>query len=107
MKRKRNLERADRENPVWTKETFARARKAREVLPAIFGKQTADKMLKPRGRPKSGNARTSISLRLPPDILARWKATGPGWQTRLAAGGDGARLPAKAGGPAGRRRERP
>lgn len=84
MKRKRNSERADRENPVWTKETFARARKAREVLPEIFGKQTAAKMLKPRGRPKSGNARMSISLRLPPDTLARWKATGPGWQTRMA-----------------------
>ena len=24
------------------------------------------------------------SLRLPPDMLARWKATGPGWQTRMA-----------------------
>jgi uncharacterized protein (DUF4415 family) len=84
MKRKRNPERATRENPVWTKETFARARKAREVLPEIFGKQTVTKMLKPRGRPKSGNARMSISLRLPPDTLARWKATGPGWQTRMA-----------------------
>jgi uncharacterized protein (DUF4415 family) len=35
-------------------------------------------------RPKTGNARTSISLRLPPETLARWKATGPGWQTRMA-----------------------
>ena len=51
MKRKRNSERADRENPVWTKETFSRARQAREVLPEIFGKQAAAKMLKPRGRP--------------------------------------------------------
>jgi len=31
MKRKRNAERADRENPVWTKETFARAQGARGV----------------------------------------------------------------------------
>jgi uncharacterized protein (DUF4415 family) len=84
MKRKRNAERADQENPAWTKETFGRARKARDVLPQIFGKATATKMLKPRGRPKSGKARTSISLRLPPDTLARWKATGPGWQTRMA-----------------------
>ena len=38
MKRKRNPERADRENPVWTKDTFARARKAGEVLPEIFTK---------------------------------------------------------------------
>jgi uncharacterized protein (DUF4415 family) len=57
-----------------------------ELLPEIFGKQAAGKMLKPRGRPKTGNARTSISLRLPPDALARWKATGPGWQTRMADG---------------------
>jgi uncharacterized protein (DUF4415 family) len=84
MKRKRNPERADRENPAWTKETFERARKAQDVLPEIFGKSTAARMLKPRGRPKSGKARTSISLRLPPDTLARRKATGPGWQTRMA-----------------------
>lgn len=84
MKRKRNPEKADRENPVWTKDTFARARKARVVLPELFGKAAAARMLKPRGRPKSGNARTLISLRIPPDTLARWKATGPGWQTRMA-----------------------
>jgi uncharacterized protein (DUF4415 family) len=84
MKRKPNPQKADRENPAWTEETFARARKARDVLPGIFSAGTAAKMLKPRGRPKSGKARTSISLRLPPETLARWKATGPGWQTRMA-----------------------
>ena len=84
MKRKRNPAKADRENPIWTEETFERARKAQDVLPEVFGKFTAAKMLKLRGRPKSGKARTSISLRLPPDTLARWKATGPGWQTRMA-----------------------
>jgi uncharacterized protein (DUF4415 family) len=61
-----------------------RARKARYVLPEIFGAASAAKMLKSRGRPKTGKARTSISLRLPPETLARWKATGPGWQTRMA-----------------------
>ncbi len=70
MKHKPNPQKADRENPAWTKETFARARKARDVLPEIFGAGTAAKMLKPRGRPKSGKARTSISLRLPPDTGA-------------------------------------
>jgi uncharacterized protein (DUF4415 family) len=84
MKRKRSPARADRDNPVWTKETFARARKAGEVLPEILDATTAARMLKSRGRPKTGNARTLISLRLPPDTLARWKATGPGWQTRMA-----------------------
>jgi uncharacterized protein (DUF4415 family) len=61
MKRKRNPKRTDRENPVWTTETFSRSRKAREVLLEIFDKQAAAKMHKPRGRPKTGNARTSIS----------------------------------------------
>lgn len=85
MKRKKpNPERAGRDNPAWTKETFERARPAREVLPKLFGSATAEKMLRPRGRPKTGNARVAISLRLPPETLARWKATGPGWQTRMA-----------------------
>jgi hypothetical protein len=48
MKRKRNRERADRENRVWVKEIFSRARKARDVLPEIFDKQAAVKMLNPR-----------------------------------------------------------
>lgn len=39
-----------------------------------------------RGRPVGSakpDAKVSTTLRLPPDILARWKATGPGWQTRM------------------------
>jgi len=41
-------------------------------------------MLKRRGGPKSPDSKVAMSLRLPPDTLARWKATGPGWQTRMA-----------------------
>jgi uncharacterized protein (DUF4415 family) len=36
------------------------------------------------GRPVSANPRKLISLRLPADVIAKWKATGPGWQTRMA-----------------------
>ena len=36
------------------------------------------------GRPFSPNPRKLISLRLPTDVIERWKATGPGWQTRMA-----------------------
>ncbi len=36
------------------------------------------------GRPVSANPRKLISLRLPADLIERWKATGPGWQTRMA-----------------------
>jgi len=79
----RRKSQADPENPEWTAEDFRRARPAREVLPEIFGKAMARRLLRPRGRPKSASPRTSISLRVPQDVLARWKATGPGWQTRM------------------------
>lgn len=36
------------------------------------------------GRPRSPNPRQLISLRLPPEVVKRWRATGPGWQTRMA-----------------------
>ena len=42
-----------------------------------------DKLVR-RGRPKVAAPRQLLSLRLPPQVIARWKATGPGWQTRMA-----------------------
>lgn len=83
MKRKTAKARKVVESPEWKKATFAKARPASEVLPELLGTSAASRLLKPRGRPKSGNARTSISIRLPPDTLAKWKATGPGWQSRM------------------------
>lgn len=43
-----------------------------------------DEKLVRRGRPKLASPRQLLSLRLPPEVIARWKATGPGWQTRMA-----------------------
>jgi uncharacterized protein (DUF4415 family) len=36
------------------------------------------------GRPKSENSKVAISIRLPPEVLKRWRASGSGWQTRMA-----------------------
>jgi len=36
-----------------------------------------------RGRPVQGEPKTAISLRLPVSVLDAWKASGPGWQTRM------------------------
>jgi uncharacterized protein (DUF4415 family) len=83
-KRKPNPELIDEENPEWTASDFKRAKPAREVLPKQVGKEAAERLLKPRGRPKSSDAKVSISLRIPPQTLERWKASGPGWQTRMA-----------------------
>jgi uncharacterized protein (DUF4415 family) len=84
MKKPSKTKTGHRVNPEWTDAMIAQARPARDVLPKIFGARTASAMLKPRGRPKSADSKVAISLRLPPDTLARWKATGPGWQTRMA-----------------------
>ena len=84
MKKQLKSRKTSRTNPEWTAAMIAKARPAREVLPKIFGARTVANMLKPRGRPKSPKSKVAISLRLSPDTLARWKATGPGWQTRMA-----------------------
>jgi len=84
MKKRAKSRKTLRDNPEWTTEMIAKARPAKEVLPKIFGARAAATMLKPRGRPRSPESKVAISLRLSPDTLARWKATGPGWQTRMA-----------------------
>lgn len=38
-----------------------------------------------RGRPKAQAPKISTTLRLDADILARFQADGPGWQTRINA----------------------
>ena len=53
-------------------------------LPELTEDMLARATLRKGGRPKSENPRQMISLRLPPDVIERWKATGPGWQTRMA-----------------------
>jgi uncharacterized protein (DUF4415 family) len=39
----------------------------------------------PRGRPKSGNPKHPVSLRLDPDVLAHFRRSGRGWQSRINA----------------------
>ncbi len=36
-----------------------------------------------RGRPAGSGSRVSITLRLDKNVISRFRATGPGWQTRL------------------------
>jgi uncharacterized protein (DUF4415 family) len=55
-----------------------------EELPEMTDEMFARTIFKKAGRPRSANPKQMISLRLPPEVIARWKATGPGWQTRMA-----------------------
>ncbi len=53
-------------------------------LPELTEEMLRRAVINKGGRPRSPNPRQLISLRLPPDVVKRWRATGPGWQTRMA-----------------------
>jgi uncharacterized protein (DUF4415 family) len=61
-----------------TEADFARAEPMREVMP-----QVVEAMKRGRGRPKSPSPKARVSLRLDRDVVAAYKATGEGWQTRI------------------------
>ena len=55
-----------------------------EDLPELTEEMLSRAKVNKGGRPLSPNPRKLISLRLPADVIELWKATGPGWQTRMA-----------------------
>ncbi len=67
----------DDDNAPLDEETLTRMRPAREVVPDIV--KAAAKM----GRPKSEYPKEAVKLRIDHDILAHYRATGSGWQTRI------------------------
>lgn len=49
------------------------------------GQVTTPEQIKARrGRPVQATHKQPVTLRLDPDALAHWRATGKGWQTRAA-----------------------
>jgi len=78
---------------------FARARPAREVLPPALYAALTDKSRPPTitlvsdeegrarqkrmGRPPLDNPKRSITLRLSPEVIDAFRASGRGWQTRI------------------------
>ncbi|WP_414901768.1 BrnA antitoxin family protein [Sphingomonas flavalba] len=67
----------DHDNPEWTEADFAGARPLDEYpeLAAAFPKSKG-------GRPRGSN-KVQVSLRIDRDIIAKFKAAGPGWQSRM------------------------
>ncbi|EHK55845.1 BrnA antitoxin family protein [Allomesorhizobium alhagi] len=43
----------------------------------------ADDLLRRRGRPVSPNRKRAIKLRIDPDVIDRFRQSGPGWQSRM------------------------
>jgi len=72
----------DPENPEWTEADFAAA-KAPEALPSAL--LAAFPNTKARGGRPAGSDKQMVSIRLDKEVVEKFKATGPGWQTRINA----------------------
>lgn len=70
----------DDDNPEWTEEDFAHAKplSAFPELEAALNRKAG----RPVGSTKA-NAKKSITLRLDPDVIEAFRATGNGWQGRM------------------------
>lgn len=74
------------ERPLTTKE-IARAKPFREVLPELY-----ESIQRSRGRPRIENPKEAVTLRVDPNTLAKFKASGKDWRSRMAAVLDAAKL---------------
>ena len=70
---------SDPDAPEASDAQLAQAKPFTEAFPAL-----AEKMRKSvGGRPRAENPKVAVSLRLDPEVVSRFKAEGPGWQTRI------------------------
>ena len=71
---------ADPDSAEATDEELSAMRPAAEVLPPDL---YAALISRPRGRPKATETKVAVKLRLDRGAVDAFKATGPGWQTRM------------------------
>ena len=74
---------ADPDNYESTDEELAQAKPMAEALPELHAALMAEIAKRKAGRPKAAITKQTIAIRLDPDVLEAFKATGPGWQTRM------------------------
>lgn len=80
MARKPNPYLKDDDAPELSDAQLAEFRPAAEVLPAAFLEAARRRA---RGRPPLDVKKVAIKLRLDPDVVEKFRASGPGWQTRM------------------------
>ncbi|ADO42392.1 BrnA antitoxin family protein [Ketogulonicigenium vulgare] len=70
---------SDPDAPEATDDQLAKAKPFAEAMP-----QLAENLRRNLGgRPKSDNPKVAVSLRLDQDVIEKFKAAGPGWQSRM------------------------
>ncbi len=72
----------DEENPEWTAADFAAAKGPESLPPELLA---AFPNSRARGGRPAGSDKQMVSIRLDKDVVERFKAGGPGWQTRINA----------------------
>ena len=83
----------DDDDVVWTEEMFRAAAiyKGEKLLRPATGKLGPNGVVpfapgeRFVGRPRSENPKRQVTLRLDPDVVERFRATGKGWQSRINA----------------------
>jgi uncharacterized protein (DUF4415 family) len=80
MNRKPKPDLIDDDNPEWTKEDVERA----VPFEALSDSLRATLSRRARG-PQKTPVKERITIRLSPEVVAPFRATGEGWQTRLDA----------------------
>lgn len=65
------------DSPEWTEEEF------RTAKPFALFPKWAESIRRTRGRPSIEAPKQVVSIRLDPDVIAKFKATGKGWQSRI------------------------
>jgi uncharacterized protein (DUF4415 family) len=65
-----------------TGEELRNAKPFREVFPELAA--SIDRELRKRGRPIADNPKQPVTIRLNPETIAKFKATGKGWQSRMS-----------------------
>lgn len=65
------------DHPEATDEELANARPFGEAFPVLMA------AIRRGGRPRAEKPRERVTIRLEADVLAKFKATGRGWQTRI------------------------
>ncbi|MGU3329356.1 BrnA antitoxin family protein [Methylobacterium mesophilicum] len=68
----------DPDAPEVTDEQAAQARPFAEAFPEMLAA-----IKRSRGRPPADTRKVAIKLRLDPETVEAFRATGPGWQTRM------------------------
>ena len=80
MNKKPDPELIDEENPEWTDEMLKQSVRFDALPESLKAKLKSP----PRG-PQKAPTKVATTIRLSPDVMDAFKATGTGWQTRIDA----------------------